>query len=93
MRTRYLREHFAYIRDLILKNLNYPTLAKKLGQGNLRVSFVIKEDGRVEGVKITESSGYEVLDNNVIETIREVQPFPKPPIKAEIVIPVAYALR
>jgi len=27
-----------------------------------------------------------------VETIREVQPFPKPPVRAELVIPVVYVL-
>ncbi|OPY90079.1 MAG: Gram-negative bacterial tonB protein [Syntrophus sp. PtaU1.Bin208] len=94
LKNRYLREHFAYIRDLILKNLNYPPMARKNGwQGKVRVSFIIREDGRVEGIRIIESSGYLVLDRNVVETVREVQPFPKPPVRAELVIPVTYALK
>ena len=94
LKNRYLREHFAYIRDLILKHLSYPSMAKKLGwQGNTKVSFVIREDGRVEHLRIIKSSGYEVLDRNVVETIRYVQPFPRPPVRAELVIPVVYAMR
>jgi len=94
LKNRYLREHFAYIRDLILKNLSYPPLARKGGwQGKVKVSFIIREDGKVEGVRIVESSGYIVLDRNVVETIREVQPFPKPPVRAELVIPVTYTLK
>ncbi|SEM67215.1 outer membrane transport energization protein TonB [Syntrophus gentianae] len=94
LKNRYLREHFAYIRDLILKNLSYPPMARKGGwQGKVKVSFIVREDGRVEGIRIVESSGYLVLDRNVVETIREVQPFPKPPVRAELVIPVTYALK
>ena len=93
-RNRYLHTHFAYIRDLILKNITYPPMAKKLGwQGNMRVSFVIREDGKVQQLKIVKSSGYEVLDRNVVETVRKVQPFPRPPLQAEIVIPVVYAIK
>jgi protein TonB len=94
MKTRYLREHFAYIRDIIQKNLSYPPLARKLGwKGKVMVCFVVTEDGKAEGIKIVASSGYELLDRNVIETIREVQPFPKPPVKAELTVPIAYALK
>lgn len=94
LKSRYLQAHFSYIRDLILKNLTYPPVARKLGwQGNVKVSFVIKEDGKVEQLRIAKSSGYEILDRKVVETIREVQPFPKPPVRAEIVIPVVYALK
>lgn len=93
LRSRYLREHFAYIRDLILKNLTYPPVARKNGwQGKLKIAFIIRENGRVENIRIIESSGYGVLDRNVVDTIHEVQPFPKPPVRAELVIPVAYVL-
>ncbi|HEX2964748.1 MAG TPA: energy transducer TonB [Syntrophorhabdaceae bacterium] len=89
----YLAEHYRYIRDLIMKHLRYPQLAKKMGwKGKVVVSFLIKENGYVERSKIVSGSGYEVLDNNVLTAIKEVQPFPKPPIKAELVIPVTYKL-
>ncbi len=93
LRKRYLREHFAYIRDLILRNLTYPPMAKKLGwRGGVTVSFVVRENGYTEKIRILKNSGYEILDQNVIQTIREVEPFPRPPIKAELVIPVVYRL-
>lgn len=93
-RSRYLREHFAYIRDLIVKHLVYPPLAKKFGwMGSLTVSFVIHENGSAELIRIVKSSGYEVLDQNVVRTIKHLQPFPKPPVKAELVIPVMYRLQ
>lgn len=94
LKTRYLQEHFAYIRDLIMNNLTYPPMARKVGwQGKVRVSFVIRKDGRVEALKVVESSGHGILDKNVVETIRQVQPFPKPPVRAELVIPVVYMLK
>lgn len=89
----YLAEHYAYIRELIMKHLKYPQMAKKMGwKGKVVVAFVIKENGSTENSKITASSGYEMLDKNVLSTIKEVQPFPKPPAKAELVIPIVYKL-
>lgn len=94
LKNRYLKEHFAYIRDLINKNIVYPPMAKKLGwQGRVVVCFVVRENGKVEELRIEKSSGYEVLDRNVIETIQRVQPFPRPPVSAEITIPLSYALK
>jgi protein TonB len=93
LKKRYLRKHFAYIRDLILKNLTYPPIAKKLGwHGGVTVSFVVRENGYTEKIKIVKNSGHDVLDQNVVRTIRDVEPFPKPPIRAELVIPVVYRL-
>jgi hypothetical protein len=33
-------------------------------------------------IRIIRGTGYEILDINLIETIKEVAPFPKPPISA-----------
>ena len=94
LKEKYRKEHFAYIRDLILQNLEYPPVARQLGwHGALTVSFVVKKTGETEKVRITRSAGYEILDRNVIETIKEVQPFPKPPVKVEIEIPIVYSLK
>ncbi|HOC44999.1 MAG: energy transducer TonB [Syntrophorhabdaceae bacterium] len=93
MKAQYLAKHFKYIRDLIMKNLIYPLHARKMGwKGQVTVSFIICEQGNVEQIRIIKSSGYKILDDNVAHTIRDVQPFPKPPIRAEIVIPVSYKL-
>lgn len=90
---RYLREHYQYIRDLIVKNLVYPSMARKMGwEGRVTVSFVISESGRAGSLKVVQSSGYSILDDNVIDTIKEVQPFPRPPAPAQLSIPIKYNL-
>ncbi len=92
-KIKYLKEHFAYIRDVILKNLAYPHMARKMGwEGKVTVSFVVRESGHVENIKIIESSGVGILDKNAVETIKRVLPFPKPPVKAELIMPIAYKL-
>ena len=92
--TRYGAAQFAYIRTVILKNLAYPPGAKRMGlKGIVTVDFVILENGLVQNVKIMESSGYDMLDRSVIETIRRSQPFPKPPVKAELKIPIVFRLQ
>ncbi len=92
-RAAYLQEHFIYIREQILQHLAYPSLARRMGwRGQLTVSFVIGETGRVENLRILKSSGFKVLDDNVLQTIEQIQPFPKPPVRAEIVIPIEYRL-
>lgn len=92
-KIRYLKEHFAYIRDLVVKNLSYPHMARRMGwSGKVTVSFVVCESGYVENIKIIESSGVGILDKNAVETIKKVSPFPKPPVKAEFIIPIVYRL-
>ncbi len=93
LRNRYLREHFAYIRDLIQKNISYPARARKFGwAGKVVVTFIIHESGKVSNERVIASSGHDLLDGNVIDTIRDVSPFPRPPVKAELRIPIVYRL-
>lgn len=92
-RQRYLKEHFTYIRDIITRNISYPFMARKMGwSGKVTVSFVITEDGSVRDIKIIESSGFDVLDRNAADTVRKVSPFPRPPVSAEVIVPVVYRL-
>lgn len=93
LRQRYISEHFSYIRQLIQQNLTYPSIARKFKwAGRVNVSFMVRENGRADNIRILESSGYDILDKNVIETIKAVSPFPKPPVMAELHIPIIYHL-
>ncbi|NVN92121.1 MAG: energy transducer TonB [Desulfuromonadales bacterium] len=93
LRNRYLKEHFAYIKDLIQRSISYPSRARKMGwTGRVVVSFVIHENGRVSNETVVASSGFSLLDNNVIASIRSVAPFPRPPVKAELRVPIIYRL-
>ena len=89
----YLKSHFSYIRDLIQKSIIYPKLARAKGwEGNVLVSFMVCENGLVENITIKESSGFALLDQNVTNTIKKLAPFPIPPVKAELIMPIAYRL-
>jgi len=90
---RYLKEHFIYIRDLITQQLVYPPMARKMGwSGKTVVSFIIAEDGTVHNIRVAESSGFTILDKNAVEAVRTVAPFPRPPIRAEIVVPINFKM-
>jgi TonB family protein len=89
----YLAENFIYIKNRITRHLSYPPVARRLKwQGIAVVTFYILENGLVENIKIARSSGHQLLDNHVVDTVRLLQPFPKPPVRAEITIPVRYIL-
>lgn len=92
-RSRYTREHYSYIKELIEKNLSYPPRARKMGwTGRVVVCFQVLKSGRVDKVRIKDSSGHEILDRNVVDTIREVEPFPRPPEWVELSMPIIYRL-
>ena len=89
----YLREEFEYIRQKILGRLTYPLMAKRMGwTGQVVVAFTIMESGRVEGFRIITSSGFDLLDADAVETVNKSSPFPQPPVRAEIVMPITYQL-
>lgn len=91
---RYLKEHFTDIRDLIVKRLSYPLIARRMGwSGRVVLAFIVAEDGSVRSIQVKESSGYPALDNSAMETVKSVAPFPRPPAAAEIVMPVQFQLR
>jgi len=92
-RAVYLKEHFVYIRDKITGSILYPEMARKMGWcGQVKIAFVVCEDGGVRDVRVVDSSGFRMLDRNAIDTVKNVAPFPKPPVKAEIRMAVLYRL-
>jgi len=90
----YLQKNYAYIRKHIMDHLIYPATAQRMGmRGKVLVSFIINEGGDVDDVTIVTSCGHELLDTNVINTIHKAAPFPKPPEKAQIILPIVYDLK
>jgi protein TonB len=89
----YVKAHFVYIKKIIEKNISYPPMARRMGwQGKVLVSFIVCRDGRIEDLQVVESSGYKQLDRNALETVKQVVPFPNPPIRVKLVLPVLYRL-
>lgn len=94
MKQRYIKEQFAYIRERVVKNLFYPSAARKKGwEGKLTLSFCVAKDGSVTTIKILESSGKDVLDKCAIDAVKLSAPFPRPPLEAEVIIPIVYRLK
>ena len=90
-RAAYLKEHFEYIRDRITKSISYPPMARKMGWcGHVKIAFVVCEDGGVNNVRVVDSSGFSLLDRNAVDTVKNVAPFPRPPVKAEIRMVITY---
>jgi protein TonB len=92
--SKYRAEHFAYIKHLIEQNISYPQRAQRMGwTGRVVVSFDVARNGHVVTIRIVKSTGYALLDSNLIETIRKVEPFPRPPISVTLIIPFTYEIR
>lgn len=90
---RYLIRQFGYIQELIAKRIVYPPLARRMNwSGKTVLSFSILEDGSVHGIRVVQSSGHAVLDQSALATVRRAAPFPKPPARAEIVVPINFRM-
>jgi periplasmic protein TonB len=89
----YIKAHFAYIRDIVHRHLVYPAKARKMGwEGKVITSFIVSSGGYARDIRISRSSGYDILDRNAIQAIRDASPFPHPPAEAQIIIPILYRL-
>ncbi|MEE9911752.1 MAG: energy transducer TonB [Deltaproteobacteria bacterium] len=92
-RAVYLREHFVYIRDRINRSILYPETARRMGWcGQVKIAFVVCEDGGVNEIRVVDGSGFGLLDRNAVDTVKRVAPFPRPPVRAEIRMAVTYRL-
>jgi protein TonB len=92
-KSRYLKESFSYIKDMIQKKITYPRLARQMGWGGkVTISFFISVIGSAKDIKVMRSSGVDVLDKSAIEAVRDASPFPEPPVEAQIIIPITYKL-
>jgi protein TonB len=89
----YVKAHFIYIKKIIEKSISYPPIARRMGwQGKVVVSFVVCSNGEVEKLQVVESSGHAQLDKNALETVKQVEPFPRPPVRVKLVLPVMYTI-
>jgi protein TonB len=71
----------------------YPPLAAAMGwTGLVRVSFTIRTDGTVAGLRIVKSSGRKVLDECALEDVRAAVPFPRPTEEQSVEVPILYIL-
>jgi protein TonB len=90
----FLNAHLGEIRGLLLQNLKYPKMAQKLKmQGDVRVAFTLDADGSVGNIKVIESSGFEILDEDAVALIEKTaSKFPKPSKSVRISVPLSYVL-
>jgi len=91
----YEEENLGRIRAILAERLKYPKNALRLKQqGEVSVTFTLGANRDVSQITITQSSGFELLDDaarNLIEN--SVSEFPKPSKSVRITVPIAYKLR
>lgn len=72
--------YFTRIKQLIDSQWEYPELALRYGlQGRLTLQFTITGNGRLEQLRLTRSSGSQLLDEEALRAIKAAAPFPPIP--------------
>ena len=91
---KFLLEKLYIISKIVQKNISYPYIARKMGwEGRVVVSFILTKEGKINLLTVEKSSGYDVLDENAIKTIKKVSKyFPLPPLDVKIKLPISYKL-
>ena len=65
------------VRQRLEKFKRYPASARRRGiEGAVDVSFRLNAEGRAENMQLVSGSGYEILDEAALDTVRRAQPFP-----------------
>ena len=85
------------VRRKIERAKYYPRWARQKGfEGVVLVEFVIGREGKGGDMKIVESSGYKLLDEAALTTLKRASPFSKLPEglgeRLKIAIPIVYRL-
>ena len=80
------------LRDRIERAKQYPPEARRQGmEGTAEVEFQVAKDGSVKEVMVVRSSGFPLLDQASMETIRRAAPLPV--IPGTVRIAISYRLR
>lgn len=86
--------NFQVITQRVLDRLGYPKLAAKLKLGGVNVvEFTFYPDGSISNLKITNSSGYKILDDYSLELIEiAYKDYPKPTTPTKLKFYVRYSI-
>ncbi len=91
-------DYFARLASWLARHKRYPRAARRRNlEGVAELTFVLNARGQVLTREVSETSGYAVLDREVIAMLERAQPLPRfpssfGPSSREIVIPVRFEL-
>lgn len=84
----------ARLTDGMVRNKKYPYSARRRGyEGTVVIKLHIDCEGRLQGLKMVESSGFDILDNEALSLASSVFPIrEKLPEPVTLLIPIDYSL-
>jgi TonB family protein len=77
---------------------SYPETARRRGyEGTVRLAVEVLASGKVGGIRIKRSSGYEILDHSALKAVKEWSFIPAQfagiPITSTVIVPITFQLR
>ncbi|MDD4938689.1 MAG: TonB family protein [Candidatus Omnitrophica bacterium] len=70
-------EYVRRVSYLVRRNFSYPWAAKQAGiEGSVKLALRVDKTGQLLDVEVRDSSGYAVLDENAVNIIKKVAPYP-----------------
>lgn len=77
----------------IKEKLEYPFVARRRNlEGDVKILVTVNTDGELSDLKILESSGFKILDENVIKSAKNIKMDEKPPRDIEFPLIISYRL-
>jgi len=96
IRGRMMQQHL----DRALRaSFYYPLIAQRQGwQGEVRIALTIQADGTLANIRVSRSSGYAILDDAAVDSVRRIRAIPEAIASLagenlDLVLPVRYELR
>ncbi|OZG73161.1 hypothetical protein BTA51_11760 [Hahella sp. CCB-MM4] len=93
------QDYLAALHRALQDAMQYPRRAKRRRQeGVALVEFTVYREGRLEGIQLRESSGFPILDEAALNTVRSIKQFKPIPEKLAknmltLAIPIRFELR
>ncbi|MCX5813718.1 MAG: TonB family protein [Proteobacteria bacterium] len=85
---------YNYIRDAVMKNIEYPEWARRMGfEGKVLLSFIVLENGTTSQIRVVKSSGCRFLDDSAKEGVARTVISKKLPYRVVVRLPITYKLR
>lgn len=85
---------YSYIREAVMRNLKYPEEARRLGlEGKVILSFVVVESGITKDIRITNSSGYKLLDESAKNAVAVTRIARRAPYRVIVRLPITFRLQ
>lgn len=87
------------VRQKIARAKYYPGIARRRGmEGQPVIAFTLNKWGRLTGVQLAQSSGYQLLDQAALEAVQKAEPYPEIPAELntdtfQFKLPISFILK